>query len=157
MTYAVGQLNGILNENHYTKNEVDYFNIQMKIVFENCVNFVSMHYADNNRTTPFWNYVKDRFVPSDEMLSYIEDFKDPNIQLPTTTEYNTMFGGQNGTIFLIQLGYKIIEKNIDLNKEAVKDLIIKNYIEFEKFRYLDGHHHSTELDRLREIKKHGIN
>ena len=70
-----------------------------------------MHYADNNRTTPFWNYVKDRFVPSDEMLSYIEDFKDPNIQLPTTTKYNTMFGGQNWTIFLIQLGYKIIEKN----------------------------------------------
>lgn len=157
MTYAVGQLNGILNENHYTKNEVDYFNIQMKIVFENCVNFVAMHYTDNIRTTPFWNYVNDLFVPSDEMLSYIEDFKNPNIQLPTTVKYNTMFGGPNWTIFLIQLGYKLIEKNIGIDKETAKNIIIKNYVEFEKFRYLDGHHHSTELDRLREIKKHGIN
>lgn len=157
MTYAVGTLNGILNENHYTKNEVDYFNIQMKIVFENCVNFVAMHYADNNRTTPFWNYVKDLFVPSEEMQSYLEDFKDPSISLPWTAKYNTMFGGPNWSIFLIQLGYSLSKKNLDIDSELARSIIIKNYIEFEKYRHLDGHHHSTELDRLKEIKKHGIN
>jgi hypothetical protein len=49
------------------------------------------------------------------------------------------------------------KKNLDIDSELARSIIIKNYIEFEKYRHLDGHHHSTELDRLKEIKKHGIN
>lgn len=157
MTYAIGQLNGILNENYYTSTEIDYFNIQMKICFENCVNFVAMHYTENSRTSPFWEYVKEKFSPSDEMLSYLEDFKDPNNTLPYSAKYNTMFGGPNWTIFLIQLGYELNRKNLPITPDEAKEIIITNYIKYEKYRHLDGHHHSTELDRLREIKKYGIN
>ena len=156
MTYAIGQLNGILNENHYTANEVDYFNIQMKIVFENCINFVAMHYANNSRTTPFWNFVNDTFVPSEEMQSYLEDFKDPNITLPYTGKYNTMFGGPNWSIFLIQLGYELSKKNLDISSDEAREIILTSYVQYEKYRHLDGHHHSTEIDRLREMKKYGI-
>jgi len=157
MTYAIGQINGILNEGYFDKNHVDYFNIQMKILFENCVDFVSMHYANNTRQTEFWQHVRDKFKPSKVMLSYLEDLENPNITIPITSKYNHMFCGPNWSIFLQQLGYPIAKRNIGIPQEESMEYLVKNYIEYEKYRHLQGRHHSTELDRLKEIKKHGIN
>jgi len=125
----------------------------MITLFEDCVDFVSMHYANNNRTSKFWNHVKETFKPSPRMLHYLHRLKDPNNKVPVDSKYNYMFGGSSWSMCLQQLGYEITPRNIPLSKEVARTLIVSNYIEHEKFKHVWSRHHSSEIDRILEISK----
>jgi len=153
ITVGVTQLSNALFEQWTTQNDKDFFNTFMKTLFEDCVSFVSMHYANNNRNTEFWKHVRDTFVPSQRMLVYLDRFKDPDVKVPVDSKYNYMFGGSSWTMILQQLGYEIVSRNIPYTEEQARDLIIKTYVEHEKHRHVWSRHHSSEIDRITEINK----
>lgn len=151
ITVGITQLSNALFEQWYSHNDVNNFNSQMITLFEDCVDFVSMHYANNNRTSKFWNYVKQTFVPSPRMLHYLDRLKDPNNKVPVDSKYNYMFGGSSWSMCLQQLGYEITTRNIPLPKEEARQIIVSNYIEHEKNKHILSRHHSSEVDRILEI------
>ena len=119
-------------------------------MFEDCVDFVSMHYADNDRDTKFWSYVKNTFKPSNKMLHFIEQLADPSVRIPNSGKFQFVFDGVNWSIWLIQLGVPVAPRKIKYNKDEAENIVIDNYLKNEKYRYLWSRHHATEIDRLKE-------
>lgn len=151
ITVGITQLSNALFEQWYSNNDVDNFNNQMVTLFEDCIDFVSMHYANNNRTSEFWQHVKQTFTPSPRMLHYIDRLQDANNKVPVDSKYNYMFGGSSWSMCLQQLGFSIAERNIPYTKEHARQLLISNYIEHEKNKHVCSRHHSSEVDRIHEI------
>lgn len=150
ITVGITQLNNAIQENYYSTRDQDYFNCQLNTLFEDCVDFVSMHYANNFRTSNFWKHVKNTFAPSDRMIHQLSMLDDPNTGMPFSGKYNYMFGGANWTTILQQLGYSVAPRNILINKETARELVIKNYMLHEKNRHVSSRHHSSEIAALKE-------
>jgi tryptophan halogenase len=152
ITAGITQLSNTIKDRHYADIDRLNFNVQMTIVFEDAVDFVSAHYANNKRTSKFWNYVKDTFVPSDKMLHQIEELKNPNVEVPYNGKLHCFFNGCNWTLLSQQLGYEITPRNLPIDKELAAEMLVGNYIEFEKNRHVWGRHHSAEVDRVAELR-----
>ncbi len=152
ITTGIIQLSNTIKDRHYSDIDRQNFNVQMMLVFEDAVDFVSAHYANNRRTSKFWKYVKETFVPSDKMLHQVAELTNPNIQVPYDGKAHYFFTGCNWTLLLQQLGYEVAERNIDVNKEAAAELLVGNYIEFEKNQHVWCRHHSDEVDRIAELR-----
>ena len=153
ITAGITQLNNAVQERIIIKDDIEFFNLQARLVFEDCVDFVSMHYANNNRTSKFWQYVKDTFKPSTRMLNQLEELSNPDILMPFNGRHNYMFGGSNWSIVLQQLGYPVAPRNINVPKDLSLEMLVSTYIEHEKNRHIWSRHHSAEVDRIKELKK----
>jgi tryptophan halogenase len=153
ITVGIGLLSNTISDRYYSAIDQENFNTQMNIVFENAVDFVSAHYANNPRSSNFWNYVRQTFVPSEIMLHHIDELNNPNIEVPYDGKPNYFFKGCNWSLLLQQLGYHVAERNIAISKEAALELLVRNYIENEKSRHIWSRKHSLEVDRIRELKK----
>lgn len=153
ITAAVAQVNNAIQEQYYTLDHVDFFNLQMKLYFEDSIDFVSMHYANSKRTSKFWNWVKEKFTASDRMNHFLEKLKDPKEPIPTTGKFNGFFGGNNWFLLLVQLGYPVAKKDIHINDESAREILIKNYVEWEKYKHVWSRHHASDVNRIREISK----
>lgn len=153
ITYAIGQLNSAIHERRYSVIDQTNFNLQMKILFEDCVDFVSMHYANNTRSNKFWDHVNKKFKLSERMQHFINELKTSDIAIPNAGKYNYMFGGANWSLMLIQLGYNVSSRHTGVPPDFTEELLIKNYIEHEKNRHVWGRQHSAEIDRIVELRK----
>lgn len=153
ITIGITQLSNALHEQWYSQNDVNTFNNQMVTIFEDCVDFVSMHYANNLRSSKFWTYVKEKFVPSARMMHYLDRLKNPNIKVPVDSKYNYMFGGSSWSMCLQQLGFEITPRNIPYSQDYAREIVVRNYIEHEKNRHVWSRHHSSEIDRILELQK----
>ena len=150
ITAGITQLCNAIREEYVTQLDIDYFNLQLSIIYEDCADFVSMHYFENKRDTPFWNFVKSKFYITDRMEHYINRMKDPDQPLPYAGHWNSMFIGTNWTTWLAQMDFKIAERNTNFTKEDARLILIEEYILKEKYKSLHGVIHSAEIDRLRE-------
>lgn len=153
ITFGAAQLNNALQSQLVTEDNVNYFNLQMKIVFEDCVDFVSMHYHKNQRKTKFWNWVNSRIKVSDKMKHYLELLSNPDTVIPVGGQYNSVFVGANWSLWLAQMGYPVAERHTGRSNEESRELLIDHYNKREKFRYLGSRHHSTEIDRIHYMEK----
>ena len=113
-----------LQSKYYDSHDIDLYNSYMKGLFEQCIDFVNMHYSITDKDTPFWNYVKTNFKMSNLQKFYLQnmDSEDPSI----IDGKPGIFGGANWIYWLIQLGYKIKEKPF-ISKDESRRLLI-NYI-----------------------------
>lgn len=150
ITSGVTQLSNAIRTQYYTKDDVDFFNLQMKIMFEDCVDFVSMHYANNNRDTKFWSYVKNTWTPSKKMSHYLNKLADSSVQIPSAGKFHSVFDGINWSIWLIQMGFLVAPRKTKYTEQEAENIVIDNYLKNEKYRYVWSRHHATEVDRLRE-------
>ena len=141
------------NERYYVDLNRDYFNLQMKTLFEDCIDFVSMHYANNKRPGKFWDYVRNTFKPSERMLHQIDELNNPDIAVPRNSKHNYMFGGSNWMLMLYQLGYPMAPRDLMIPDEIVLEKLVKNYQEYAKNRHIWSRGHSAEIDRIHEISK----
>jgi hypothetical protein len=55
-------------------------------------------------------------------------------------------------VLLQQLGFNAAIRN-DMPEEIANELLVKNYIEFEKNKHIWSRHHSREIDRITELNK----
>lgn len=150
ITSGITQLTNAIREQYVTKYDIEYFNTQMQIFFEDCADFVSMHYYKNKRKTKFWNWVNNKFVITDRMKYYINKMKDPNSPLPYDGHYNSIFIGCNWTTWLCQMDFEIASRNTGFDEEQSRERLIKEYILEEKYSSSRGVDHTTNLDRVHE-------
>lgn len=153
ITAGITQLTNAIHERYYTEDNIKFFNLQMKLYFEDSIDFVSMHYAKSNRTSKFWTWVKETWAPSERMIHYLELLNDSTVPVPYNGKYNYIFNGANWSIWLIQLGYPIAKRNTSIDDPLAEEMLIKNYIEFEKHRHVHSRHHASEIDRLADLYK----
>ncbi len=153
ITTGITQLYNVLREGIYSELDKDQFNLQLKIIYEDTIDFVSCHYDSNTRETPFWNYVKNTFKPSPRMLYHIKELDNPDTYVRQDGKINQFFGGANWTWFLIQLGYKVAPRKLDISQETASEILIKDYVQYIKYNYISSRHHSSEIDRIKEFIK----
>lgn len=150
ITSGVTQLSNAIREQFITEYDINYFNNQMQVLFEDCADFVSMHYYKNERKTDFWNWVNNKFKKTDRMNFYLELLKDPNKPLPYDGHFNSIFIGANWTTWLCQMDFEIAERNTGLSNELAREYLIKEYIMQEKYVSVNGIDHLANLDRIKE-------
>ena len=134
----------------YSNDDADSYNLDMKDQFEDCVDFVSMHYSQTNRTEPFWQYVKEKYKHSDKIACYIELLKDwPRCSNHTKNSYFMSMG--SWSCWLIQLGYDCGVTPLDLDSTTVRNILQHRIESYENHRHTLSIDHCTEVDRIHTI------
>lgn len=91
-----------LKGNYYNVMDTLVYNKKMKAFFENCVDYVSMHYSHNQRTTgKFWKFVQDTYNITETQKFFENEVQNNPYELPTDGDY--MFVGENWGVLLCQL------------------------------------------------------
>lgn len=143
----------IIKGNLWADYDQQIYNLQFKSIFENCVDFVSMHYSKTNRTEKFWEYVKKSYKPSDAILKNAELLaKEPRITRHRNP--NHIFSGANWSTWMIQLGYPV-GSNDAKTKDERRAFMLKYFNTIEKYRFNWAHHHETEINRMVEYYNYG--
>jgi len=130
----------------YTNDSVNMYNYQFTEAFEGCVDFVSSHYSNTERTEPFWQNVKNNYVKTKNI-----ELKEESIKLgPIYSEHKKsgqFFTGANWTTWLFELGNTVgATKNID---PIHAQIALDNYYNIiEKYRAISGIDHMHEVDRI---------
>lgn len=114
---------GILNRiktTEFDDHDIDFYNADMKCFFENCIDFVNMHYSKSKNEGKFWQWVKNTYQPTEKFNYYVEELKNNSIDI--SQEGKEMFSTSNWTIWMIQLGHQIhMKKSGEDNKQRVED------------------------------------
>jgi tryptophan halogenase len=110
----------------YDTANINLYNAQMTKYFEDGIDFVGMHYANTERTEPFWQYVKETFKESALQQHYRMIMLDSNATFldackPNLT-INTIFNPINWFIWLAQLGYPVQKSGFHLHPDRIKFL-----------------------------------
>lgn len=129
--------------------DIDLYNAQMRRTYEDTIDFINMHYANCQRSSPFWDYVKANHVKSKSQTFYEEYMKDPAKLfkfVPENSGDSKMFHHVNWILWMIQLGYPV-EKNIDLPSDLVK-AVMEGFLHNEQLRSEVGVGHRHILDIL---------
>lgn len=153
ITAGITRLCNAIREQYVHPLDIDFFNTQMTLLYEDCADFVSMHYYDNARSTPFWNYVKENFKITERMQYYLDRMKDPSQPVPYDGHYDTIFIGGNWTTILSQMNIDIATRNTGLSQDNARELMIKEYILQEKYCSSHSVPHHNYIDRIREQYK----
>jgi len=112
MTTGVEKLMDMIPQYVYNEANIETYNREMEIWYNDAVDFVNSHYADTEWDTPFWNFVKETHVKSEKHLWYENWLKDPQRKFYTPVQSRTLFHPPNWHLWLIQMGYPV---NVDLN------------------------------------------
>lgn len=150
--YQAHSIMNIIKGGFWTEDNVVIYNKEFKMRFEDCVDFVSAHYSKTNRTEKFWQFVKETYKPTKNILMHLKMLED-GPRHGSQTQYAHVFAGTNWTTWMYQLGYKIgADKKI--TKEDAKFLLDRYYNTLEKFRTNWGQKHSVEIMRFKEHAKY---
>jgi len=152
---GIVQLHERIKDYTYTEDDSRIFNDVMHQFFNECVDFVGMHYADTERDEPFWQYVKQNFRPSEKMLSYIDRLADPDMPMPLHEKNNNFFNGISWGTWLIQLGYPVVPRKVTGASLIDLEVFYEDfYKKREKYRHVWCRHHAEEIERLEDY--HGL-
>ena len=88
------------------------------------------------------------------MRSHLETLKSEDKPISWDGRWNSFFGGINWSLLLIQLGYDVSPRNINLTEDECRELVIKNYCIHEKDRHVWSRKHDQEIDRLHRSKNY---
>jgi len=120
----------------YNDLDAELFNMKMNHFYEDCIDFVSMHYSHNKRETgKFWKYVQDTFKMSESQEFYENETLNNPYTIPVSGDF--MFQGENWAMFIFQLLDKeLVEPKDDgVDKDQSRILVedfCKNEIEKHK-------------------------
>lgn len=98
------------------------YNSSMISYFENCIDFVSMHYCDSTKDTPFWNYVRSTYVESQKQKYYKDKFSS-DAKLNYNPSFNDIFAETNWALWMIQLGFEYKPKVCGSKEWLYKNMI----------------------------------
>jgi len=137
---------------YYSSLDVDMFNSKMIAVFEDSIDFISMHYSVTSRTEPFWQHVRDNIIISEKEKYYREELANPTSSLSWGTKIDYMFSGPNWTCWLMQMGHMVAARPLDTN---LAGQLLKQYIKHELDRHVSSRHHAQEMNRLTDYYSRG--
>jgi len=96
----------------YTKNDIDVYNKTMEIMYEDCIDFVSMHYCNSKRKEKFWKEASKKIKTSDlhkKYLNVLNVNKDLKHFVNNKFQDVKVFTGANWFCWLTQMKYKKYE------------------------------------------------
>ena len=120
--------------------------------YEDCVDFINLHYADTERTGDFWQNVKETHVKSDRMLDYIDWLKDPRFTVLGRPNENKLFIEPNWSLYLIQMGYEANVAMPHLDRQSAIEFMFTLWKRDELFTPLSPKHEDAI-----EFANHGFN
>lgn len=97
---------------YYNKRDIDIYNQVMELFLEESIDFVNMHYVNNNKTEKFWRIASSTLKMSDRQKYYIEMLKNTDISIDLIARSNAFqkynfFSTFNWIVWLIQSGYSV--------------------------------------------------
>ena len=146
---GIVQLAKQIPEFYYSNQTISLYNTTMKCFFEESINFVSMHYANNQRTEPFWLSVQEQIRVSDQQKVYQEQLLDPTVPLHQRNNGPTFLTSNNWNTWLIQMGYPVAARNI--SSDYAHHLLLKRWEVDERDRHLWSIPHVSWIDRINEL------
>jgi tryptophan halogenase len=150
MMTQISMLTNSVKDNTFNILDSQKYNFEFSSIFQNCVDFVSMHYSKTNRTEPFWQHVRENYKESEGVNTQIANFAD-GIRYTTDKKPYHIFSGANWSTWLAQLGYPT-KSNFNITKEEAETMLLKHHNVIEKYRYNWSQHHATEIDRMKELQ-----
>ena len=136
---GIEQLAFMLEPGYYTTKKQDYYNGLMEQYFNDAIDFVSMHYARSNKDTPFWNWVKDTYIQSEQHKFYEKQMQRTDRPLPTAGS-GLFFGGLNWLIWMHSMGYTIGTSRMGFSSdEALYHLTTIHQIQKDLIRKMPTH------------------
>ena len=124
----------------------DLYNLEMQSAFEDCIDFVSMHYSKPYKDTPFWNYVRDNYIPSERIKS-VENTLSKKLLYTKNRKEHHVFSGANWTTWMIQMGY-----DVNSDSSYIKEISRKNLLRYheriEKYRSSWSVDHESDISRV---------
>lgn len=142
-----------LRQKFYNQYDIDLYNTSMIRLYEDVVDFVSMHYIDSEKKGKFWDFVRSKSTYSDTKLFFEEIITNPEFRntLPFTPEANTnsIFGVDSWICWLSQLGYKFGVNNVELMKPIAEEKL-RDFYKTEQLRKLRSLPHIDLVRYLRQ-------
>ena len=124
----------------------DLYNLEMQSAFEDCIDFVSMHYSKPYKNTPFWNHVRENYTPSERIKS-VENTLSKKLLYTKNRKEHHVFSGANWTTWMIQMGY-----NVNSDSTYIKEISRKNLLRYheriEKYRSSWSVDHESDISRV---------
>ena len=96
----------------YTKNDIDLYNKTMETMYEDCIDFVSMHYCNSKRKERFWKEATKKIKTSDLHKKYLNVLNsNKNLEHLVNNKFQDVkvFTGANWLCWLTQMKYKKYE------------------------------------------------
>jgi tryptophan halogenase len=143
--YQVFSLANIIKSGFFNEANVNHYNLEFVAKFEDCVDFVSMHYDKTLRTEKFWNYVKETYQPNENILLRAEMLKEKPMSATSYQDFQ-IFTGTNWTTWMTQLGFSVGE-DTSISKDLAAFLLEKYFNTVEQYRPNWSQHHATEISR----------
>jgi len=140
------KLQNKISDRNWSELDIKTYNDGMKLHFEDCIDFVSMHYSKPYKNTPFWKFVKDTYQSSDK-IKFIEEILSKKILYTRDRSEYQVFSGSNWTTWMIQLGYDV-NSDVDCNPLILEKSMLNYYNKYESFRKSWSVDHETEIRRL---------
>ena len=142
MIRGIEYLSEALIGNRYEDIDKEVYNVKMHGLYDDCINFVNMHYAYSEREGKFWDYVRDKYKKSD-MFTYMEDeIFDPTKKTWAGQKYG-FFTGLNWQSWIHQLNPQRVPENILINEFHDSDF--KNCLRDYDRYYREAVSHSSTL------------
>ena len=118
-----------VEKGYYSLEDVTDYNIQLNYVYQNTMDFIGLHYFNNQRVSPFWSYVEKNFDASENLYELVNGFK----RIPTHTHAEQFFPRDGGMYHeynwkLWTYGSGIMPATVTLDSEKANECIrdIKN-------------------------------
>ena len=144
MVRGIEFLDGALMGGRYTNQDVSLYNAKMHGIYENCIDFVNMHYAYSEREGKFWDYVRANYKKSDMFTWMEEDIFDPTKKTWDINKYGyEMFSGLNWQSWIHQLNPNRVPENMLINE--YHDYNWKNTLAIYDRYYMDSVPHDSTL------------
>lgn len=147
---GIEQLSFRLESRYYTNKDIIYYNNIMAQYFEDCIDFVSMHYSVNKRKDKFWKWVDDTFIKSYRQKFYEKQLLRTDTIFPIKGS-GFVFCATNWIIWLIQMGFPVSRVNDGLTQEQSEEEILYYHNNIEHTRYNRSIHHHDYILQLHEF------
>ena len=117
-----------IKSKYWTQSDQEKHNTYVIAEYNDCVDFVNMHYAKSTIESPFWNWVRETYQPSELLNFYLDNLES---KTPFLNEgKGIMFSGGNWNCWLMQMGYPVGEKN-NVDSDTA-DILLRNWFEYQK-------------------------
>lgn len=130
----------------WTLSDVLIYNEELKSSFEDSIDFVSMHYSKSYKDTPFWNFVKNTYKPSNR-IKQIENILSSHILYTSNKKDHHIFSGANWTTWMIQLGYEV-NTNSTIPKNISERSMLNYHNRVEQYRSSWSIENESEISRI---------
>lgn len=118
---GIYQLSNRIKDGFVQDYDADVFNSMMIGFFEECVDFVNMHYYNNARSSQFWTHVKNTHKISKKHQHYLDMLSKDNKSLDAVITDTNFFTNANWYLWLIQQGEQVASRQfVDAGFERSK-------------------------------------